>query len=120
MAGVWCLGGRVFFNDDSPEVSIARCVKLETGVSLDPKRFVYLRTNLYSWVKVAQGDFGGKNFAATYNVEVSSEELTQMAHGLKKEEYDPVFGFQRFCRERLVDESVHPAMLDIYDQLWTK
>lgn len=118
MKGIWCLGGRIFFNDLTPEDSIARCLNLETGVSIPAKRFEYLCTNFYSWTKVAQGDFFGKNMAATYHCVVTDEELHTMACGLVAAEYDKEFGLQRFDRARLVDERVHQAMLDIFDQLF--
>jgi hypothetical protein len=121
MAGIWCLGGRIFFNDESLEDSISRCLQLETGVTINPGRFEDIGTShLYSWVKVAQGDFGGKNLAITFKLEVSRKELQKMAAGLSPKEYDPTFGLQRFSRERLVDEVVHPAMIDLFDDIFGK
>lgn len=118
MQGIWCLGGRIFFNDQSMEESIARCVEIETGCRFAPERFKYLRTNMYSWVKTAQGDFPGKNLAPLYRLEVTTEEMQAMSAGLKPSEYDPTFGLQRFSRSRLLDERVHEAMLDAFDQLF--
>jgi hypothetical protein len=118
MKGVWCLGGRIFFNDSTFESSIARCVYLETGCRFDPARFKYVATHLYSWVKTAQGDFPGKNLAPLFKLEVTPEELQQMAHGLKSEEYNRSFGLQRFDRTILIDERVHPAMLDAFDDIF--
>jgi ADP-ribose pyrophosphatase YjhB (NUDIX family) len=118
MKGVWCLGGRIFFNDRTMEESVARCVELETGLRIKTDRFIYVCTNHYSWVKVAQGDFYGKNLAATYVCEVTKEELEKMAHGLSEKEYDREFGLQRFDRQRLIDEHVHQAMIDVYDDLF--
>jgi hypothetical protein len=118
MAGIWCLGGRIWFNDESLEDSISRCLTLETGVTIAPARFEMLPTpHLYSWVKVQQGDFGGKNLALTFKLEITQEELEKMAKGLQPKEYDKDFGLQRFTRERLIDERVHPAMLDLFDEI---
>lgn len=120
MRGIWCIGGRIFFNDRTLEESVARCVELETGLRLLPERFSYVCANFYSWIKVAQGDFPGKNIAAVYKCEVTEAELNQMSHGLSQTEYDRGFGLQRFDRARLVDESVHQAMVDIYDRIFPK
>lgn len=118
MCGIWGFGGRIFFNDKTLEESVARCLQLETGVHLKSKRFVYVCTHFYSWVKVAQGDFPGKNLAITYSCRVTEAEMSKMVHGLSAKEYDREFGIQRFDRIRLIDEAVHPAMLDIYDELF--
>lgn len=119
MAGIWCLGGRMFFNDETLEDSAARCIYLETGVRIDPVRFEHIGPlHLYSWVKVAQGDFGGKNLATTFRLTVNAKELELMKIGLQSREYDPQFGMQRFDRNRLVDENVHPAILDLFDNIF--
>lgn len=119
MKGIWCFGGRMFFNDDTPEDSVSRCVETETSVRLRVERFECIATNLYSWHRTAQGNFPGKNFAPLYKAEVTTEELDQMRRGLRSSEYDKGFGIQRFCRERLIDENVHPAMVDAFDLIWS-
>lgn len=118
MMGIWCLGGRIFFNDQTMEESVARCVQIETGCRFEESRFRYLCTNLYSWIKTAQGDFPGKNLAPLFLLEVEQDELAAMSRGLKPAEYDPAFGLQRFNRTRLIDEQVHPAMINAFDQLF--
>lgn len=119
MAGVWCIGGRVFFNDETLEDSIARCIYLETGAKVEAERFEYIGTpHLYSWIKVAQGDFGGKNLSLTFKLEVSNEEMKEMSRGLQPKEYDSAFGLQRYTRERLVNEKVHQAMVDVFDDIF--
>jgi hypothetical protein len=120
MKGIWFMGGRMFFNDRSPQESIARCVEMETGVRIKLERFEFICTNLYSWIKVAQGDFPGKNLGLTYGCDITAAEVEQISHGLSATEYDKEFGLQRFDRARLVDAKVHPAIIDIYDQLFPK
>lgn len=121
MAGIWCLGGRIFFNDETLEDSISRCTYLETGVKFNSARFESIGPpHLYSWVKTAQGEFGGKNLAITFTLKVSPKEIQEMAQGLQPKEYDRQFGLQRFSRERLVDEGVHPAMIDLFDDIFGK
>ena len=121
MAGLWILGGRIWFNDESLEDSIARCLHLETGMQVNPERFVTLPvTHLYSWVKVAQGDFCGKNMAVTFKLEVTQEELAKMSASLHPKEYDREFGLQRFTLERLVDEHAHPALVDLFNDIFAK
>jgi len=118
MKGLWCLGGRIFFNDKTLEESVARCIALETSLQFSQNRFRFICTHLYSWNKTNQGDFPGRNLAPLYVLEVSKEELVLMSGGLKQTEYDIEFGFQRFSRERLIDERVHPAMLDAFDDIF--
>jgi hypothetical protein len=118
MKGVWCFGGRIFFNDRSIEESVARCVDLETGHRIPVERFDFVAIHYYTWVKTAQGDFGGKNLAVTFRCEVTPAELDLMRAGLVASEYDRTFGIQRFDRKRLIDECVHPAMRDLYDDIF--
>ncbi len=119
MKGVWCLGGRIWFNDHTLHDSIARCVEIETGQHFAPERFTLVSApHLYSWVRTRQGEFPGKNLAVTFNLQVDDKELNSIAESLKPEEYNTEFGVQRFSRERLVDEKVHQAMLDVYDDIF--
>jgi ADP-ribose pyrophosphatase YjhB (NUDIX family) len=121
MAGIWCLGGRIFFNDETFEDSVSRCLYLETGVRIIPARFENIGpAHLYSWAKTAQGEFGGKNLAIIFKLEVSPEEIKKMSQGLNPKEYDQKFGLQRFGRDRLMDEAVHPAMIDLFDDIFGK
>lgn len=118
MRGIWCFGGRIFFNDADMNSAISRIMEMETGLRISPERFEYLCTHFYSWIIIAQGSFPGKNLAATYSCQVTEEELEQMQAGLKQTEYDREFGIQRFDRNRLVDEKVHPALIDMYMDLF--
>lgn len=118
MKGIWCFGGRLFFNDRSLEESIARCIELETSYRIEASRFRFVATHYYAWVKTAQGDHGGKNLAVTFVCEVTEDEIAAMTRGLVASEYDREFGIQRFDRRRLVDEKVHTALIDLYDDLY--
>lgn len=118
LQGIWLLGGRMFFNDRTPEESISRSVKSETGLEISPNRFTFVRTNLYSWVRVAQGDFPGRSIGLTYSCEVTAEEISQMAAGLAASEYDTKFGIQRFNCQRLASAGVHPALIDLFNQMF--
>jgi len=118
MSGIWIFGGRMNFNDNSFEESLSRIMEIEVSHAIDPKRFNYLCTNLYSWVVVAQGNFPGKNVGITYSCEVTKEELEKMSKGLNPKEYDLEFGIQRFDRDRLINGRIHPALVDIYRDLF--
>lgn len=119
MASVWLLGGRIFFNDDSLEDSIVRCLLQETGVKFDTTRFECVSVpHLYSFAKVAQGDFGGKSICTNFRLEISENELEKMRQGLDPHEYDREFGIQRFTRGRLVAEALHPALIDLYNDIF--
>ncbi len=118
MKGVWCFGGRMFFNDKTPQDSVSRCIKTETGLLIDPSRFVFVCMNLYSWVVVAQGNFPGRNLGITHMCYVNYEEIKQMLQRLNSSEYDMAFGIQRFDRDRLIHENVHKALLRIFDEIF--
>ncbi len=118
MKGVWCIGGRMWFNDKNGEESISRCVQIETGIKIVPDRFKLIATNLYSWSKVEQGDFPGRNLALTFSCELSPKEVELVSQGLSSKEYDKKFGLQAFDRARLEKENVHPAMLDAYKEIF--
>jgi len=120
MKGVWCFGGRILFNDQTPSDSVSRCIATETGLKINPGRFRLVMINHYAWIKTAQGDFPGKNLALTYVCEVTKEELAKMPQGLSATEYDTEFGIQKFTRHRLVKERVHRAMLDVFDALFSR
>lgn len=114
MKGIWCFGGRMLFNDPTPNDSVSRCVKRETGVLIDPKRFKQLSVNLYSWNRILQGDFPGRNLGIMFSCKVSHEEIDQMAKGLSDKEYDTSFGIQAYNCFRIVDEKIHRALDDAY------
>ena len=118
MRGIWNFGGRIFFNDKTPEESVSRCILKETGFKIDPDRLHFLRVNYYSWDIVKQGSFPGKNLSIVYRCDVSSEEIEKMSQGLIESEYDKAFGIQRFDYERLIHEDVHEAMLDLFNQVF--
>lgn len=118
MRGVWCFGGRMFFNDKTPQDSVSRCVKSETGLFIDPSRFMFVCVNLYFWAVVAQGNFPGRNLGITHVCYVDNEEIDQMTMGLSEKEYDTQFGIQKFDRERLIHENVHRAMLRTFNEIF--
>ena len=119
MKGVWVLGGRIWFNDATLNDSIARCIEIETGCKFEAKRFKQLPTpHLCSWVRIRQGDFPGKNLIISFRLEITQAELQRMSCGLKPEEYEKEFGIQRFDRQRLIDEKCHPALVDLYDEIF--
>lgn len=119
MKGIWVLGGRVWFNDESLEESVVRCVYDKTGQEFGASRFKLLKEpHMYSWIKTRQGDFPGKNLAFTFQLEATGEEIEKIAENLSASEYDRSFGIQCFSRERLVTENVHPMLLDLFDEIF--
>jgi hypothetical protein len=119
MKGVWCIGGRMWFNDENAETSTSRCVQVETGIKIIPSRFKLIATNLYSWSQVEQGKFPGRNLALTFSCELSPKEIELVSQGLSPKEYDKKFGLQPFNRDRLEKEKIHPAMLDAYKEIFS-
>jgi ADP-ribose pyrophosphatase YjhB (NUDIX family) len=118
MKGIWLIGGRIFFNDRTVTKSVQRSAKRETGIEFDSERFIPLATNLYTWGKVAQGDFPGKNLACTFLLVLRKDEVKTISNALIKEEYEAGFGLQGFTHARLVRENCHPMLLDLFDQIF--
>ena len=115
---IWVIGGRFFFNDETPAHAIARCVKREAGLDIALERFQFVFAAYYSWTRVTQGEHGGKNLSLTFACEITPEEKERISSSLVASEYLPGFGLQRFDRKRLVDEKCHPVLLDLFDALY--
>lgn len=119
MKGVWVIGGRMHFNDESPLASIRRCVKRETKMDISPNRFLPIALNHYGWARTAQGEFPGKNVALTYRCDLSVDEIGRISSALIAAEYEPDFGLQPFSSTRLETEKCHPMLLSLYHAIFS-
>jgi ADP-ribose pyrophosphatase YjhB (NUDIX family) len=118
MASYWLLGGRMLFSDSTPEMAASRAVKRESGLDVAPSRFQLLCSHLYSWERVKQGNFTGRNIALIFSCEASREEIEEISRNLDGDEFDKEFGLQKFDAKRLKALDVHSAIKDIFNQMF--
>ena len=123
MKGEWIIGGRIRADDTTLEDAIARNVKRETGLVIANERFEFVMCNFYTWAKTSQGDFTGRNHSTTYCCVISDEELAIAMANLEKQEYVLGYGLKKFNRKQLelhVQTGGHPALLDIFNNIFRK
>lgn len=119
MQGWWIIGGRMFAGENQLD-SIARCFERETSVAVDKNRFVLRCVNRYMWKDRQQipQDIGEDNLAYTFSVELTPDELRNASSSLDPDEYDKSIGLEEFDYERLQKEKVHPAIIDVYKDIF--
>jgi ADP-ribose pyrophosphatase YjhB (NUDIX family) len=124
MRGNWVIGGRIMANDPTDKHSIARCVKRETGLIIDTERFTPVATHLYTWAKVAQGDFPGRNLVVTFSCVLTPQEITEASRGLEKKEYESGFGLRPFTlsaiNQIVEKDHGHPMLRDLYFDIFCR
>jgi len=118
--GWWELGGKIFAGEPEEE-AISRIVKRETGMELPSKRFSLVSKGRYFCKDRQQEpqDVGCDSLVFHYVVELSEEELRIANSNLDKNEYERGVGLEEFSRQRIVDEDVPEAILDLYDTVFS-
>lgn len=116
MSGYWVIGGRVFAGEKEID-AMRRSLRRETSLDLPPERFTFLCVNRYMWTTRQQEpqNKGCDTLAYTFCAELSAEERATAARNLDPDEYEAPAGFREFDREQLVQEKIHPAIVDMYD-----
>ena len=114
--GVWCLGGRLFFNDKTIEDAAVRVFRREVRfkkitVELNPDLLMPICVALCPWAKTKQGGFG-KSLSVMLGYAFSQEEIDEIGYSLNPREYKP--GLKRYNRIELIKNNVHPAMRDAH------
>ena len=119
MTGLWWIGGRIEPNETKKEAA-ARNFKRETGLEISTARFKLIAVFDYRWKDRAQSpqEIGCHMLAFTFSVELTMEEFTSLHGNLEEKEYEKGTGLFAFNRERLVEEKVFPAILDLYDHVF--
>lgn len=119
MQGLWIIGGRMQAGELWTD-AIRRKFRQEAWLDIPAERFEFLRINQYQWKDRRQEpqDTGSDNLALTFAVELTDAEIAGVSEGLDPDEYEPDFGLREFDRPCLVAAGAHPAILDLYDQLF--
>ncbi len=118
MTGWWWIGGRMAVHETKEEAAI-RNFKRETGLEITADRLRLVAVFDYFCKDRAQApqDIGCHMLGYTFTVELTAEEIALAATNLDKVEYEAA-GIIAFNREQLVDVSVFPAILDLYDHVF--
>lgn len=119
MTGWWWIGGRMASHETKEEAA-ARNFKRETGLEIHHSRLKLAAVFDYRCKDRAQPpqEIGCHMLGYTFTVELTAAELASVSVNLEKEEYGKGAGLFAFDRERLVEEEVFPAILDLYDHVF--
>jgi hypothetical protein len=119
MAGIWWIGGRRK-KGETPTEGIHRNFKRETNLDLNTDRFKFIAITEYIWQDREQKPYnkGSQNFCHQFFIELTEKELNKAKKHLEQTEYDSDFGLQEFDRNRLIQEKVHPVILDVFDKIF--
>jgi ADP-ribose pyrophosphatase YjhB (NUDIX family) len=119
MQGLWCVGGR---RDkcEIPVEAMCRKFKDETGLDINPGRFIFIALEEHIWQDRQQAPqhHGSHSIAHQFIVELTPDELESAAKHLETKEFDSEFGLQEYNRARLIEEDVHTMIIDLYDKVF--
>lgn len=101
-----------------PSASIKRCFKRETSLDVSEEKFKFVCMNRYFWKDRQQEpqDIGCDSLAYMFYLELSDEEFSKII--LESHEYG-LSTLQEFDKDALVKEKVHPAIFDIYQEIFS-
>lgn len=121
MKGLWWIGGRRM-KGETPHEGMSRTFKRETGLDLPPERFHFRTVVEYLWASRVQEPHanGSHNLVHQFTVELSHAGRTRVASNLDAREYDRDFGLEFFDRARLIAADAHPAILDLYYEVFPR
>lgn len=120
MSGLWWIGGRRH-KGESPVESMCRNFARETGLDLSAERFAFVTIVESVWQSRKQEpiDRGSHNLTHQFYIELTVDERGCVGQGLDRAEYDMEYGLQAFNLERLSQEAVHPAIIDLYNMIFS-
>ena len=115
----WWIGGRMATHETAKEAAV-RNFRRETGLEIAHYRLKLVSILDYRFKDRAQTpqEIGTHTLAYTFTVELTADEIAVITANLDKVEYKASAGLAVFNRERLVEEKVFPAVLDLYDHIF--
>ncbi len=118
LPGWWMIGGGIAAGTSKEEGAIANFER-ETTLLLPANRFELVAVNDYRSKDRAQSpqDIGCHTLGYTFAVELTPKELDSV--NLDPSEYAANEGLKPHNRNQLIAASVHPAIVDLYDDLFT-
>lgn len=120
MTGSWWIGGSMKAGETKEEAAV-RNFQRETGLRIDPERLRLEAVFDYRWKDRQQEPQGMSCHTGgcyTFTIQLTEDELATASQNLEPREYQNGMGLSGFNRERLVSESVFPAILDLYNHLF--
>ncbi|MSU74705.1 NUDIX domain-containing protein [Candidatus Kaiserbacteria bacterium] len=119
LPGWWFIGGRIYAGEEERH-GAGRVMERETKLSVAPERLAFLNMHRYICAEREQNPqhVGSDTLAYMFAVELTDEERSVTARHLDQNEYDGSKGLREFSRRDLVEEKVHPAVVDAYDRLF--
>lgn len=119
MAYWWLIGGRSFAGEE-PLAAVRRRVERETELDIAPERFVFYGLHRYFFKDRQQEPQDKGCDSITYNFGVNITAAEVAAVRLDPKEYEVGFGLKAFGRRDLVNASVFPALVDLYDTVFPR
>ena len=123
LQGWWWIGGGRIAGQTKSEAARAN-FRREAGLDLPEERFKLHASFEYLWKDRQQEprDIGCHMVGWTHSVELTDEELRQMAEkGVDPKEYDAALGLQRFDRRRILSTpDLHPNIILLFDEIFPR
>lgn len=117
----WWFGGRRN-KGETPIQGICRIFKKEAGICPPEERLEPLAGTIeYIWQEREQDpvERGSHHIAHQFVLELTASELAAVQANLgQTNEYDGNGGLQEFDRNRILDEGLHPAILEVYNKIF--
>ena len=116
----WWIGGRMEPHETKEEAAV-RSFERETGLKLPQNRFQLATIFDYRYKDRAQTpqEIGCHTLGYTFVVELEPAELAFASSHLERHEYEPSAGLSPFNREQLIEKNVFPAILDLFDHVFS-
>lgn len=117
--GPWMFGGRLYAGERETDAA-SRILERETSLHIEKSRLQYIGMHRYVCSERQQipQDKGSDTLAFNFYLELSNEEIQQAASSLDSDEYDKEAGLKEFDMKALESEHVHPALLDLHNQIF--
>lgn len=120
MKGWWEIGGRRFAGETALEAAVRNFMR-ETSLKIKPSRFKFITTieNIWQNKKEKPTKTGKHDLIFIFAVNLTKKEIDIISKNLDPKEYYQN-SLEKFNRERLIKEKVHPALIKIYDKIFKK
>ena len=120
MQGWWEIGGRRFAGETALEAAVRNFTR-ETNLKIKPPRFKFITTieNIWQNKKEKPTETGKHDIGFVFAVNLNKKEIKIVSENLDPKEYHSN-SLERFDRKKLLEEKIHPAMIEIYDKIFKK
>ena len=115
----WVIGGRIRAGENE-SIAIQKNFARETSLTLPERRFTFRSMIRMLWKNRAQAphNIPCDTMSYWFTVELTPRERGTVETNLDPKEYDSKLGLQPFDLKRLRSEKVHPALIDLYREIF--